>query len=129
MLPIVSSRRRAAPLCLPLLLASVYRLAVALPQPEVSGGGGGDPTDPSSSCDLKCHHDGAVCVEGEADFGLIGGYTYMSPIQWLNETSRDGQSCDCPDGFAGVACKHQVSGGDYQQRFFHPPLDQRTKTI
>ena len=44
MLPIVSSRRRrAAPLCLPLLLASVYRLAVALPQPETSGGGGGDP--------------------------------------------------------------------------------------
>mmetsp|Transcript_48200 Transcript_48200/g.145604 ORF Transcript_48200/g.145604 Transcript_48200/m.145604 type:complete len:634 (-) Transcript_48200:244-2145(-) len=65
-------------------------------------------TAPSASADenakctdsLKCRH-GAECTDGNANYGALNDFP---TLPFLDERSRDGKHCKCPDGRTGVDC-------------------------
>eukprot|EP00567_Pseudictyota_dubia_P003415 CAMPEP_0197434992 /NCGR_PEP_ID=MMETSP1175-20131217/2650_1 /TAXON_ID=1003142 /ORGANISM="Triceratium dubium, Strain CCMP147" /LENGTH=565 /DNA_ID=CAMNT_0042963901 /DNA_START=144 /DNA_END=1841 /DNA_ORIENTATION=+ len=73
------------------------------------------------NCDeFNCHH-GATCADGDADYGLVATFPYMS-TNFLDVKSYKGQHCVCPEEWSGVACKRKVTiCGEEEDQFacFH----------
>uniref|UniRef100_A0A7S4N5P9 EGF-like domain-containing protein n=2 Tax=Odontella aurita TaxID=265563 RepID=A0A7S4N5P9_9STRA len=77
--------------------------AAALIRAALAAEDTGTPADCSLAA--KCKHE-SVCTAGPADFGSIAKYPYDSPIPFLDEISREGEHCECPEGRTGVTCRH-----------------------
>jgi len=74
------------------------------------------------SGELTCKHDGVCQTNGEANYGIVSDFEYLSPIKWLETTSTDrGEYCLCPTGYVGVNCKHSYEICDQDTGFacFH----------
>jgi hypothetical protein len=56
-----------------------------------------------ASCSIDCSAV-ATCKAGQADYSGNPTLTNGDPLPFLAETSRDGNYCECPDGFTGLRC-------------------------
>jgi hypothetical protein len=61
----------------------------------------------SPTCELECQN-GGTCKLGTADFSLQPLEASGAPFTFLEETSRDGWHCDCPEGHTGIRCGRPV---------------------
>lgn len=55
------------------------------------------------TCPMTCLNE-SPCVEGEDAYAGHPQKSNGSPLDFLEETSREGYYCDCPDNFTGIRC-------------------------
>lgn len=73
-------------------------------------------------CDLQCEN-GGKCMEGKKTHGILGDMSDLNHL--LNSTvpsaaANTREYCDCPTGFAGHTCEHEVKVcGNDQHVCFH----------
>lgn len=72
----------------------------------------------SQNCSLNCHA-GSTCAPGAADFSNQPTSSNGLPFFFLQETSKDGWYCECPDTMTGLRCNRPYQDCGNGQFCYH----------